>query len=298
MRAALLLIPLLPSLLAAQQEKGTIFGIVVDERDELVLDCRVQLVRTEKGGEKVVGTTAVRGRKSFLCDGVFTFIDLEPGNYTLRVLGKYMTQIEEPKITLGAGQFLFVALRVKRIKIRPGNLRGMVLIGRESIEGLTVWLFRKGEDKPVRQTETDKSGRYEFSKLEPGLYRVVVRHKARRLASEDVEVKPGRTTTKSIKLPEKTIEYLRGYVYGEVRDSRSRKPLRASVRIKKAPPQYRGRMSVRCDDKGRFDFGYLPPGRYVFVASASGYEEEEKSLRVHERKRHRLRFTLTPKKRR
>lgn len=287
---------LLPSLVFAQQ-KGVVFGIVVDERDELVLKCRVQLFRVEEGKEKLVATTTVRGVTSFLCDGFFTFFDVAPGNYTLRVLGKYLTQIEEPKLTVGEGQFLFVPLRVRRVEIRPGTLRGTVLIGRESIQGLTVCLIKRGERKPFTTVTTDKRGKYEFKKIEPGEYIILVRHKGTRLASQDVEVVPGRTTTKNIKLPEKVIERLRGYVYGEVRDSKTRRPLRASVRIEKAPPDFRGRKTVRCNDKGKFEFGYLPPGRYTFIASASGYEEERRTLNVRERGRHRLNFSLSPRRR-
>ena len=288
----------LPSLLLAQ-EKGIIFGVVVDERDELVLECRVQLLRIKGGKEEVVATTSVRGRNSPFCDGLFTSFDVEPGNYTLKVLGKYMRQIEQPKIALGKGQFLFVSLRVRRVRLRPGAVRGMVVVGREAIEGLIVELVKKEGGKKIATTSTDRSGRYEFRNVEPGEYLVVVRYRGTRLAEEQTEVRPGRTTTKSIKLPEKTMERLRGHVFGEVRDAKTRKPLRgASVRVEKAPEGYRGRRTVRCDDKGRFDFGYLPPGRYTFLATARGYEEERRSVRVRERGRYRLSFSLKPKKRR
>jgi|GEM_PF-1795340 len=298
MRAAMQLSLLLPALLLAQ-EKGVIFGIVVDERDELVLDCKVKLLKVSGGKEEVVEEVAVRGRQDIPCDGTFTFLDVPAGNYSLIVVGKYLTQVEKPKVTLGAGQFLFVALRVKRIKVRPGTIRGMVLIGRESVKGLTVQLMRKGDNKPLASTETDKGGRYEFKKIEPGQYVVVVRYKGTRLASEDVIVRSGRTATKSIKLPGSMIERLRGRLYGEVKDSRTRRPIRgASVRIEKAPENFHGKRSARCDDKGKFDFSYLPPGKYTVSASASGFEKETKTIRIRERGRHKLSFSLKPRKRR
>jgi len=298
MRATMQLSLLLPVLLFAQ-EKGVIFGIVVDERDELVLDCKVKLLKVSGGEEKVVDEVAVRGRQNIPCDGAFTFIDVPAGNYSLIVVGKHITQVEKPKVTLGVGQFMFVALRVKRVKVRPGAIRGTVLIGREAVKGLAVQLMRKGIKKPLASTETDKGGRYEFKKIEPGQYVVVVRYRSTRLASEDVVVRSGRTATKSIKLPGSMIERFRGRLYGEVRDSRTRRPIRgASVRIEKAPEGFRGKKSARCDNEGRFDFGYLPPGRYTVSTSASGFEKETKTVRIRERGRHKLSFSLKPRKRR
>ena len=298
MRATMQLSLLLPALLFAQ-ENGVIFGIVVDERDELVLDCKVKLLKVSGGKEEVVEEVAVRGRQNIPCDGVFTFLDVPAGDYSLIVVGKYLKQVEKPKVTLEAGQFLFVALRVRRVRIQPGTIRGRVLFGREPVKGLTVQLIRKGEKKPLASTETSKGGHYEFKKIEPGQYVVVVRYRNTRLASEDVVVRSGRTTTKSIKIAESMIEWLRGRLYGEVRDSRTRRPIHgARVRIEKAPENFHGKRSVRCDSKGRFDFGYLPPGRYTVSASASGFEKETRTVRIRERGRHKLSFTLKPQKRR
>jgi len=298
MRAAVNLFLLLPAFLLAQ-ENGVVFGVVVDQHDELVLECRVRLLKLSETGEEAVEEVAVRGCHSIPCDGVFTFLDVPAGNYSLVVVGKHLRQLEKPKLTVEAGRFLFVALRVKRVEVRPGAIRGTVLIGRESVEGLAVQLLREGSKEPLASTATGRGGRYEFTNLEPGRYVVVVRHKGVRLAREDVVVKSGRTVSKSIRLPKSKMEWLRGRVYGEVRDSRTRRPIRrARVRIEKAPKNFRGKTSVTCDSEGKFDFGYLPPGRYIISASAFGYKKETKTVRVRERARHRLSFSLKPRKRR
>ncbi|RKY11795.1 MAG: hypothetical protein DRP82_07210 [Planctomycetota bacterium] len=298
MRAAINLFLLLPAFLIAQ-EKGVIFGVVVDQHDELVLECRVKLLKLSETGKEAVEEVAVRGRQNIPCDGVFTFLDVPAGEYILVVVGKHLRQLEKPKLTVKAGEFRFVALRVKRVKVRPGAIRGVVLIGRESVEGVAVQLMRENEKEPLATTTTGRRGRYEFTNLEPGRYVVVVRHKGIRLASEDVEVKPGHTVSKSIRLPESRLKWLRGRLYGEVRDSRTRRPIfRARVRIEKAPKGFHGKTSVTCDSEGKFDFGYLPPGRYTISASASGYRKETKTVRIRERGRHRLSFSLKRQKRR
>ncbi len=136
------------------------------------------------------GVEPARGEPKFALPdekGEFTLADLPPGEYVLESDG-----VRTP-VTVRAGQITEV-----EIVFDTGRIEGVVLDETGApLEGAKVWLHRRNEDSfRVRveitpAAETDAEGRFEFSEVTAGKYRIQADLTPASAESETVEIQAG-----------------------------------------------------------------------------------------------------------
>ncbi len=259
----------------AAKTSGTIFGVVVDEKENIVTEARVTLYVIEGRGERVFAETRTRGAGSVRCDGFFTFLDVPAGSYRLSVERRGYRQEQKLPVGLVEGEIKFLPVRVHTVRIVPARLNGVVTVGKDRLSGAVVRLYAKGNKEPLKEATTDSSGRFDFQSLEGGEYELTVSAGKKRLYREELTLQDGRRLSRTIRLEEKVYEAIRGTIIGTVRDSQG-KPLKGVSISLVSPPRGLRHTRARTDEKGGYRIPYLPPGKYVVRASLAGYEQAER----------------------
>jgi len=161
-----------------------------------------------------------------------------------------------------------------------------IVTGPDGQPVVTAWVKLTEYGKEIKRVATGRSGKYEFTRLKPGEYRLKVWKSASLLPRyANVSLSSGQTIPVDFNL-------LDTYIFGKVTDS-SGEPL-AGAAIKLSDKNGEMLRTYTASD-GHFRTRAVLPGNYVIKAWMEGYHPQEKTISTTISGPIKVNFSITPK---
>jgi uncharacterized protein (DUF2141 family) len=237
----------------ASAHGGTIAGIVYAERAPVE---GATVVLSNREGEVARAVTGARGG--------FEFPRVAPGRY---IVSAFKDGVGRGRVEAGVreGQTVHVRIELRRTNDQPGALAGVVFNAEGVVGDAQVVLSRDNE--VVGRTVTNAEGRFGFSPLRPGVYKVEAFKRGVGTGVGRVEVAAGQTANIRIEL---RAEPRTGQIIGLVNDSAGNPVGEANVVVRRGDREVARTVSGA---DGRYVFPNLPAGDYVVFAAKRGVGE-------------------------
>jgi len=161
-----------------------------------------------------------------------------------------------------------------------------IVIGPDGQPVVTAWVKLTEYGKEIKRVATGRSGKYEFTRLKPGEYRLKAWKSALLLPRyADVSLSSGQTIPVDFNL-------LNTYIFGKVTDS-SGEPLAGAV-IKLSDKKGEVLRTYTASD-GHFRTRAVLPGNYLIKTWMEGYHPQEKTISTTISGPLKVNFNITPK---
>jgi uncharacterized surface anchored protein len=144
-----------------------------------------------------------------------------------------------------------------------------IVTGPDGQPVVTAWVKLTEYGKEIKRVATGRSGKYEFTRLEPGEYRLKVWKSASLLPRyADVSLSGGQTIPVDFNL-------LNTYIFGKVTNSSGEPLPGAAVKLSDKNGEI---LRVYTARDGYFRMRAVLPGNYVIKAWMEGYHSQEKTI--------------------
>ena len=219
-------------------------------------------------------------------DGKFVITGMEPGQYHLS-MEWYQEESDTPVLWPHLGQYVFYETidltgnQTLDINVGHGSIQGNVPEVFRSHEGLSLNIRRRGPDTrrygqaysdwqyvPGAKASIDSQGRFDFTPLHAGRYRIVLRDKDRVLAFAEIDLG---SSEHASSVP---FNYGDGQVMIQVIDADTGDPIphaRFGIRNAQLIRFYDRKDNMTGDHEGEWAYTGLPSGEYRVMAEAQGY---------------------------
>ena len=235
-------------------------------------------------GATVVATAATD------VNGHYALASLATGSYSLQVSAGGFQSASQDNVAVAANTTTTMNFALQAVVAPPsatGSLTGQVVNaanGQPVAEAVALLRERMPlpilstlTEEMVAQTTTDPAGKYSFTGLEPGIYRLRVQAESfHKVTMDNIAILAGQTSVVNVALRPKEAKQPRGAITGRVTDKATGEAVEDAV-VFSTPSRGQDkddhdRRSVRTNDQGNYALENVPTGTYAIHVKAEGYK--------------------------